>query len=300
MTVEYIRYFIEVCRCGSIQKAAKKLFISSQGLGQGIRRLESSVGQSLFERTQTGVTLTEFGKLFYEQACVVDREIARLDRLAESYGAGRGEQVVIGLVEKSKYFGWIQSCISDYCENGRAARVSFSIRLFKNGMDLIEALRGGEIGVGMLFHRTELEGIDYLTFGAYSRLVLLINRDDALASRKSVGLAELKDLRFITAGESDPFTSLIGHLCRDSGFEPNNAFYTTENTYIARLVDSGRAAILLREQYSASITQFCTEAAIVPIEPEELIADSIIVRSGEEGGASRGFAQYLFEFLKNN
>ena len=300
MTVEYIRYFIEVCRCGSIQKAAKKLFISSQGLGQGIRRLESSVGQSLFERTQTGVTLTEFGKLYYEQACIVDREISKLDSLADSYNAGRTEHVVIGLVEKSKYFGWIQSCISDYCENGRASKVSFSIRLFKNGIDMINALCSGEIGMGMLFHRTELKELDYLTFSPYSRLVLLINKNEPIAAKPSVSLAELSDVHFITAGESDPFTSLITHICRDAGFTPKNTIYTTENTYIARLVDSSRGAILLREQYSSSITQFCTETAVVPIEPVELIADSIIVRKADDSGAAPEFARYLFEFLKNN
>ena len=41
LSCDYIRYFLAACDCGSIQSASKKLYLSSQGLGAGIQRLEN-------------------------------------------------------------------------------------------------------------------------------------------------------------------------------------------------------------------------------------------------------------------
>lgn len=298
MTIEYIRYYLEVCRCGSIQKAAKQLFISSQGLGQGIRRLESSIGAKLLERTQTGVKMTELGELFYSQACIIEQEISRLEALAEVWRGDMGTHIEIGLVEKSKYFSCMQSCINDYTDIDSSGMMTFAIRLYKSGADLLDALRCGEIGIGMMFHITEMEGIEYMTFSPYSRLVLLVSADNPLAQRSSVRLSELNEMSFITAGENDPFSSLISHLCNESGFAPKNAFFTTENTFVAKLVDSGKAGILLRESYCRSILQFCSHSVAIPIEPEMPVSDSIIIRKDESSTGILEFAEHLFRYFK--
>ena len=46
MEINQIRYYIEVCSCGSISRAAEKLHMSQQGLSMAIRRLETELGCS--------------------------------------------------------------------------------------------------------------------------------------------------------------------------------------------------------------------------------------------------------------
>ena len=53
MNDTHLESFITVADCGSISKAAKKLYISPQALSQQI------------ERSTRGVTLTEAGRVFY-------------------------------------------------------------------------------------------------------------------------------------------------------------------------------------------------------------------------------------------
>lgn len=64
------RYEVFICaaECGSISGAAEKLFISQPAVSSCIKKLEESLGCSLFIRKSKGVELTESGRLLYEGA----------------------------------------------------------------------------------------------------------------------------------------------------------------------------------------------------------------------------------------
>ena len=62
MTTKDLAYFLEVCRQGSINAAARELYITTQGLSKILQKLEVELGYPILVRTQTGVTLTDDGK----------------------------------------------------------------------------------------------------------------------------------------------------------------------------------------------------------------------------------------------
>mgnify|MGYP000267231766 CR=1 FL=1 len=43
MNINYIRYALEISRCGSINRAAKQLYISQSSLSRGIKELEEEI-----------------------------------------------------------------------------------------------------------------------------------------------------------------------------------------------------------------------------------------------------------------
>lgn len=59
-----MKYFLEVCNCGSMAKAAEKLHITQQGISIALRRLESELGCNLFYHKSKGLVLTQFGSAF--------------------------------------------------------------------------------------------------------------------------------------------------------------------------------------------------------------------------------------------
>lgn len=69
---------------GSVTRAAQRLGLTQSPVSQGIKRLEQSIGSSLFERHPQGVTLSESGKLLLPQARVLLRDAYELQRLADS------------------------------------------------------------------------------------------------------------------------------------------------------------------------------------------------------------------------
>jgi len=87
MTIEELYRFVEAAGSGSIGNAAESLNISTQGLSQSIRRLESELGIRLFERTISGVELTPAGKEIYEYANQILTITRKIMDCAESSGA---------------------------------------------------------------------------------------------------------------------------------------------------------------------------------------------------------------------
>ncbi|WP_050636888.1 LysR family transcriptional regulator [Candidatus Stoquefichus sp. SB1] len=81
MKKEQLRNFIEVVDCGSINKAAEKLYISQPNLSRSIHALEEEMGKELLIRTNRGVSLTPTGQLLYYYARSILNQFQVLERL---------------------------------------------------------------------------------------------------------------------------------------------------------------------------------------------------------------------------
>lgn len=68
MNMQLIQYALEINRCGSINKAAKNLYISQPALSRAVRELEEEIGFPIFSRTPTGVRTTHQGREFLMRA----------------------------------------------------------------------------------------------------------------------------------------------------------------------------------------------------------------------------------------
>lgn len=64
--IDGYKIFESVARNESISKASEELFISQPAVSQSIKKLESTIGGELFNRTKNGVKLTSEGQTFYK------------------------------------------------------------------------------------------------------------------------------------------------------------------------------------------------------------------------------------------
>ncbi|KHF37283.1 HTH-type transcriptional regulator GltC [Paenibacillus sp. P1XP2] len=64
MTLQQLKYVIEVANRGSMNEAAKRLFISQPSLSNAIKELETELRITIFERTNKGITLSKEGAEF--------------------------------------------------------------------------------------------------------------------------------------------------------------------------------------------------------------------------------------------
>ncbi|GAB3046566.1 LysR family transcriptional regulator [Virgibacillus ainsalahensis] len=64
MTLQQLKYLIEVARSRSISKAAQSLFISQPSLSNALKELEKEMGIIIFSRTNKGIILTSQGSEF--------------------------------------------------------------------------------------------------------------------------------------------------------------------------------------------------------------------------------------------
>ncbi len=96
--------FKTVYECGSMAKAAERLFITPQGLSRSVASLEAELGQRLFVRTNHGVQPTAFARALYPKACKIARLLKSIERDAQP-GSGREVVEVASTSGGLAYFG---------------------------------------------------------------------------------------------------------------------------------------------------------------------------------------------------
>ncbi|WP_026695494.1 LysR family transcriptional regulator [Peribacillus kribbensis] len=89
MTLQQLKYVIEVARSRSINKAAQKLFISQPSLSNALKELEEEIGITIFSRTNKGIVMTSEGSEFLGYA----RQVVEQTELLENrYSKARSLQ----------------------------------------------------------------------------------------------------------------------------------------------------------------------------------------------------------------
>lgn len=66
-------YFIAIVQCGSLTKAAEKLFVSQPSLSQYLKRLEHNLGVELFDHGSSPLRLTFTGERYYRHVLQLQR-----------------------------------------------------------------------------------------------------------------------------------------------------------------------------------------------------------------------------------
>jgi len=64
MTLQQINYVIAIADCGSMNEAAKKLFVSQPTLSETMKELEAEIGMQIFVRSNRGIAITPEGEEF--------------------------------------------------------------------------------------------------------------------------------------------------------------------------------------------------------------------------------------------
>jgi Transcriptional regulator len=80
MTLQQLKYFIEIVNSGSINKAAERLYIAQPSLSKALGDLEAETGLDLVKRTPKGVSLTADGAEFLGYARQVAEQAGLLER----------------------------------------------------------------------------------------------------------------------------------------------------------------------------------------------------------------------------
>ena len=78
MHLEQLKYFAEIIKCGSINKAAHNLFLSPSALSVSLTNLEKELGFKLVERSGRGVKPTELGE-------AISKEVNEILQMIDDY-----------------------------------------------------------------------------------------------------------------------------------------------------------------------------------------------------------------------
>lgn len=148
--------FLAVAEAGSISGAATALFVTQPTLTINMRKLEETMGVTLFVRSSRGVDLTPYGETLYQNARLMRRLYDNTLKAIE-HQRGRTEQ---GISIGSGYSWWtlfIRDMVVNYSARHPSARIHVSLG---NQLRCMDQMLSGDIS---LFIAHEIDGLSRST-----------------------------------------------------------------------------------------------------------------------------------------
>jgi len=85
-----IPVFLAIARCGALGSAARQLKLDRTTISRRLRNMERSLGRKLFERSDSTLLLTRFGRQVFAAAESAEQELAILDRPGQAVSHAKG------------------------------------------------------------------------------------------------------------------------------------------------------------------------------------------------------------------
>lgn len=248
MEFRHLRYFLAVADAGHMTRAAERLGIQQPPLSLQIKALEAELGVALFQRHPKGVSLTDAGRQFEQEARRLADEMAAMQgRMAR---VARGELGVlnVGFTSSAAAHAFTPEAL-------RACRrawpgITLSIRE-DHAAGITEAVANGRLHCGLI--RVPVSQPDHLSFEVLLREPVLVAlpvdhplADPASGSvsrrgARALALTELRQEDFILVrqpGAPGLYANLLA-LCEAQGFRPRVAAEVERMVTSLNLVAAG-------------------------------------------------------------
>ena len=193
MEIRELNYFIAVAECGSISKAAQKLFITQRNLSRQLQKLEEELGQKLLIRSNKSTELSDAGKLLYKRA----KEITELaSKTREEISSDSGE--LVGPVSIGGGESYAVELIARAAKETISYHPGIKFDFFSGDTDAVtDKLDKGLIDFGLLIEPSDLTKYNSLRLPLKDTWGILARNDSPVAYRSCVTPKDLKDLPLI-------------------------------------------------------------------------------------------------------
>ncbi|GAA1456835.1 LysR family transcriptional regulator [Williamsia maris] len=212
-----LRLLVEIDRTGSMTGAARSLQYTPSAVSQQVRRLESAVGTTLFERHARGVRLTDAGRIVLARASAIETNLRALSSELDDLAGARSGQLTLGVFPT-----FAASFLPRVIETFRSDHPGVELHIRSSRLRrLRQMLHARDVDLALAWDYPEAalveDGLEFAELGRDPTVVL------APAGRfgdAQVDLADLADESWIVRADGHPITEVFRSACRTAGFDP--------------------------------------------------------------------------------
>lgn len=298
MTIQQCKYVLEIAKTGSLNEAAKQLFVAQSSLSSCIKQLERELGIEIFDRSNKGVFLTSEGAEFIRYAGQI---VEQSEFIANRY---KHSEDIQRLHIATQHYDFISDIFCKLLKENQNKKCHFSLREIKT-YEMIHEVATAMSDIGILavresdrelverfLHNKRISFTQFLVTSPY----VFINRNHPLANNTSISLEKLLNYPY---------------LFYDQG--ANNASFFTEELIDETIGDrrieiSDRATLMnvliSSESYTVGtgiMPSRLNEGKIVAIplkSNEKYVIGYIVSEERKETELMREFIRLLLDFAK--
>jgi DNA-binding transcriptional LysR family regulator len=210
MTLQQLKYMIEVVNSGSINEAAKRLYITQPSLSSSIKELETEIGIELFLRSPKGITLSTDGAEFLSYARQVVEQVGLLE---QRYRNKKPSRQLCSI--STQHYAFAVNAFVNLIKQSGADEYEFTLRETRT-YEIIEDVKNMRSEIGILylnpFNRKVIEKLLRENHLDYHPLFeakphIFISSGNPLANREYVTLEDLQEYPYLSfeQGEYNSF-----------------------------------------------------------------------------------------------
>lgn len=196
MTLQQLRYLVEVVKKGSIRRAAESLYVTQPSISKAIGELEAELGVRILERNNRGVALTPEGENLFNDARMIVEQAASLEDRFKKQGGAQAARLSVS----SQHYSFTAQALAWMMRENADRKYAFTLREGKT-TDVMDDVHTGKSMLGVLsktdFNRPFFErycaarSLEFLPFASLAQHVFL-RRDHPLSGQDALSIAQLR------------------------------------------------------------------------------------------------------------
>ncbi|AIY42384.1 LysR family regulatory protein [Collimonas arenae] len=237
MELRQLRYFVAIVDHGSLSRAARVLHIAQPALTQQIKQLEDELAAQLLHRSAQGVIATDAGKIFYEHAQAILKQVSDArSAVAQSTDKPTGT-VALGIPQS---VSGILALPLLTAMRARYPDISLQLTEELTG-NLIEQLKTGRINLAVLFDDGQLTSFATTPLAEEEMMFITRTGSQYASARRSVTFARAAKAKLILPGMQHGVRPRIESIARAAGLVLENVIEISSVTIMksAILADIG-------------------------------------------------------------
>ena len=201
MRIQQLHYIVKIVETGSMNEAAKQLFITQPSLSNAVRDLEREMGIEIFIRNPKGITLTKDGVEFLSYARQILEQTALLEERYKSKNTNRELFSV-----SSQHYAFVVNAFVSLLEGTDMSRYELFLRETRT-YEIIDDVKNFRSEIGVLFLNsynhdvlTKMFDDNHLTYTSLfrTRPHIFVSKNNPLASKKLVTMEDLEDFPYLS------------------------------------------------------------------------------------------------------
>lgn len=209
-SLRQLKYVIKTVELGSINEAAKQLFISQPSLSNALKNIEDELNILIFQRSAKGISLTSDGEEFLAYARQI---IEQVDLMENRYHKDSHPRRLLSI--SAQHYAFVVHAFAELVKHHAEDEYEFTLRETETHTILTDVAQfRSELGIIYLndFNRKVMKKVfseKQLQFTPLFRAAphVFVAKSNPLAYRKSVELDDLDDYPYLSfeQGQSNSF-----------------------------------------------------------------------------------------------
>ncbi|MEQ9763672.1 LysR family transcriptional regulator [Streptococcus jiangjianxini] len=201
MRIQQLQYIIKIVETGSMNEAAKQLYITQPSLSNAVRDLEHEMGIIIFIRNPKGITLTKDGVEFLSYARQV---IEQTDLLEERYKNPIAQRELFSV--SSQHYAFVVNAFVSLLNKTDMTKYELFLRETRT-YEIIDDVKNFRSEIGVLFLNSYNRDVLTKMFDDNHLVAtnlfstqphIFVSKDNPLATKKIIQLEDLADFPYLS------------------------------------------------------------------------------------------------------